>query len=63
MANVSNDTTSTSLNIQTCMTRTILIDLNPDEYSPRLRFFPFVVNLDRYYGRFDDPSGRTCASK
>ena len=47
MANVSNDTTSISLNIQTWMTRTTLIDLNPDEYSPRLRFFPFVVNLDR----------------
>ena len=28
------------------MTRSILADLNPDEYNERLGHFPFMVNLD-----------------
>ena len=28
------------------MTRSIIADLNPDEYNERLGHFPFMVNLD-----------------
>ena len=29
------------------MTRTSLIDLNPDKYNQELRYYPFMINLDR----------------
>ena len=35
-----------SLNEQTCMVRTFLIDLNHVE----LKFFPFIVSLDKWIG-------------
>ena len=60
---VSNFTISISFNNQPCMTRPILIDLNPDKYNQGLRYYPFMVNLDRCRGScntFDDPSGRIC---
>ena len=61
MANISNFTTYISLNIQLCMTRPTLIDLNPDEYNEALRYYPFMVNLERCKRRcntLDDPSGQ-----
>ena len=45
------------------MTRTTLIDFNPDENSQGLRYYPFMVNLDRCTescNTLDDPSGRIC---
>ena len=27
-----------------------LIDLNPDEYNQRLRYYPFMINFDRCSG-------------
>ena len=47
MTTVSNFTTYISLNKQPCMTRPNLIDLNLDEYNQGLRYYPFIVNLDR----------------
>ena len=44
--NVTDFTKWTSLNNQPSMTRSILADLNPDEYNERLGHFPFMVNLD-----------------
>ena len=61
MNNVSNFTTCISLENQSCMTRTTLIDLNPDEYNHGLRYYPFIVNVDRcnvICNTFDYPSGR-----
>ena len=46
-----------SLNNQPCLTRSIVIDLNPDKYNERLHFSAFMVNLNRYNGScntFDD---------
>ena len=47
------------------MTRSCLIDLNPDEYSQGLRYYPFMVKLDRFHGSWktpDDPFGRICVT-
>ena len=66
MANVSNFRTCMSLNNQSCMTApcvTTLIDLNHEEYNQGLRYYPFMVNLDRCSGscnKFDYSSGRIC---
>ena len=59
--NVSNFTTCISLSNQPCTTRPTLIDLNHDEYNQRLRYYPFMVSLDRWNGScntFNNPSGR-----
>ena len=61
MADVSKFTTS--INKQPCMARPILIDLNPDEHNEGLRYYPFMVNLDRCNGicsTFNDLSNRIC---
>ena len=45
------------------MARPILIDLNPDEHNEGLRYYPFMVNLDRCNGicsTFNDLSNRIC---
>ena len=58
IANVSNFTRCMSLNNQPCMTRPTLIDLNPDECIQELRYYPFMVNLDRCnvsYNIYDVP--------
>ena len=44
--NVTDVTKWTSLNNQPSTTRSILADLNPDEYNERLDHFPFMVSLD-----------------
>ena len=33
------------------MTQAPLINLNPNEHSPGLRYYPFVVNLDKWVRR------------
>ena len=52
MANVFNFTPCIYLNNQPCMTTTILIDLNLDEYNEGLCYYPFIVNLDRCNGNY-----------
>ena len=52
-----------SLKNQLCMTRPTLIDLNHDEYNQGLRYYPFMINLERCSGNcnsFDNPSGQIC---
>ena len=63
MANVPNFTTCTSLNNQLCITRPTLIDLNSDEYNQGLRYYSFIINLNRCNGScntLDKPSSRMC---
>ena len=63
MANISNFTTCISLNNQPCITKTTLINLNPDEDDQGLQYYPFMDNLDRCNrscNTFDDPSARIC---
>ena len=48
------------MNIQPCIVRPTLIDLNPDE----LYYYPFIISPDRCYGGcniVEDPFGRMCA--
>ena len=33
-----------------CMTQSTLINLHPNKYTQRLRYYPFAVNLDRCVG-------------
>ena len=45
------------------MTKPILFNLHPNEYSQELRYYPFVVNLDRYVGScstLNDLSNKVC---
>ena len=45
------------------MTRPALIDLNPNEFNQGLRFYIFMVNLDRFNGScitLDDQTGKCC---
>ena len=45
------------------MTRPTLINLHPNEYIQRLRYFSFAVNLDRRTGScntLNDLSNRAC---
>ena len=65
IGNISNWTICISLNNQPCMTRSTLIDLNPDEYNQGLGYYTFTVKLDRCNGSFntfDDPSGTICVA-
>ena len=48
MAKISNVTRFISLNNQSCMNRPTFFDLNSDEYNQGFRYYPFMVNLDRY---------------
>ena len=63
MTKDSNLTVSIFLNNQSSMTRPTLIDFNPDEYNQGLRYYPFMVNLDRCNGTcngLDDLSDKIC---
>ena len=45
------------------MTQPTPINLHPNQYSQELRYYPFVVNLDRCAGNhntLDDLSSRIC---
>ena len=55
-----------SLNNQLWMTKPTLIDLNLGEYKRRLRYCPFMLNLDRCNGSGNTPgdqSSRICVPK
>ena len=45
------------------MARVTLLNLNPDEYNQGLRYYQFMVNLDRFNGCFNtlnNPFERIC---
>ena len=66
MANVFDHKKCIFLSNQPFMTRSTLIDLNDDEYNQGLRYYPFMVNLDRCNGSCntpDDLSNRICVQK
>ena len=48
--NASNHTKCISLSNQQCMVEPTLINLHPNGSSQGLRYYPFVVNLDRCVG-------------
>ena len=48
IVNVSNHTKYVSLSNQKCTTQPTLINLDPNEYTQRLRYHSFVVDLDRW---------------
>ena len=50
MANACSLKLCISLNNQLCVARPTLISLNSDEYNQRLRYYPFMVNLDKCNG-------------
>ena len=63
MTKDSNLTVSIFLNNQSSITRPTLIDINPDEHNQGLRYYPFMVNLDRCNGTcngLDDLSDKIC---
>ena len=53
IVNASKDAECVWLNSQQCMTQPTLINLHPNEYTWRLRYYPFAVNLDRCVGSFN----------
>ena len=44
------DTKCKFLKKQQCTIQPTLINLHPNEYDQRLRYYPFAVNLDRCMG-------------
>ena len=50
LVNGSNHTKRISLSNQKCMIQPTLINLNPNEYSQELNYYPLVVILDRCVG-------------
>ena len=47
VVNASSHTKRVSLTNQICTDQPTLINLQPNEYTPGLRYYPFGVNLDR----------------
>ena len=45
---LSNHTKCVSLSNQKCEIQPTLINLYPNEYNQELRYYPFVVKLDKY---------------
>ena len=48
--NTSNHTKCISLNNRQCMIQSTLINSHPNEYTERLHYYPFAVNLGRCMG-------------
>ena len=58
-----NHTKCMSLRNQKCITQSTLINLYPNEYSQKLRYYLFLVNLDRCAGScntLDDLTNNVC---
>ena len=53
MINVSNSVTCMTLKDQPCMAILTPFDLNPDEYNQALRYYQFVVNLEKCRGGYN----------
>ena len=65
IVNASNHTKRVSLSNQQCSTQPTLINLQPNEYTQGLRYYPFAVNLDRCTGNcntLNDLSNRICVA-
>ena len=65
IVNASNHTKCVSLSNQQCSTQPTLINLQPNEYTQGLRYYPFAVNLDRCTGNcntLNDLSNRICVA-
>ena len=63
LVNGSNHTKCVLLSNQKCMTQSILINLDPNEYSEELHYYPFAVKLDRCIGNcntLNDLSNKVC---
>ena len=63
IVSASNHTKCVSLSNQKCMTQPTLINFYPNEYSQKLLYYPFTVDLDRCARRcntLDDLSSRVC---
>ena len=66
LASIVNATTHTKcalLSNQKCEIQANLINLNPNEYSPELHYYPFAVKLDKSAESFDilnDLSNKVC---
>ena len=61
--NASNHTKYVSLSNQNYETQPTLINLHPNEYSQKLHYYPFAVNLDKYVGScntLNDLSNKAC---
>ena len=63
LANGSYFAACTSLNNQPCMTRPILINLNPDKYNQGFHYYPFMINLDRCNGTCNNMIARINESR
>ena len=50
VVNAPNYINGISLNNQQCLNQPTLINLNPNENTQGLRYYPFAVNLDRFMG-------------
>ena len=63
IANVSIQTKCVSLRNEKYKTPPTLINLHPNEYTQRFRYYPFVANLDKCVGSchtVDDLSNKLC---
>ena len=63
LVNGSNHTKRVSLSNQKCEIPLTLINLHPNEYSQEFHYYPFVLNLDRYFGNcntLNDFSNNVC---
>ena len=63
IVNASNHSNCVLLGNQKCMIQPTLINLHPNEYSQKLHYYPFAVNLDRCTGScntLNDLSSRIC---
>ena len=61
--NASNHTKCVSLSNQNYEIQPTLINLHPNEYSQKLHYYPFAVNLDKYVGScntLNDLSNKAC---
>ena len=59
VAKVSDQTKCVSLNDETCMVTTTLIDLN----SAELKYYPFLISLDKCNGSCNVLSSKICVPK
>ena len=50
IVNIPDHIKCTSLNNQQCMAQPTLVNLHPNKYNTRLRYYPFAANLDRCMG-------------
>ena len=59
VAKVSDRTKCVPLNVEPRMVRPTLIDLNPVE----LKYYPFMISLDKCSGSYNDLSSKVCVPK